>query len=384
MGEHLDGCLDADRTREMNAHLADCNACRRELEELRQTVALLRGMPAAVPPSDLLASVHRRLARQQESPLILFWRVLSLPQTRMVAAAALIVVVGAYGWRTLESPSHDALGRDGVSRRSLSAEAEGRPSMVEERLSQSSGGAGSVPTEREGAMHGVQALTAVATGRSPEGEAKGKIWGGANVGEARKNKAQTVGGLSVGDGSELAAAPGTRESEPLAAGKARAAAAAPTMATKTFAARALVARPVTKPAEDASVDRLAATKADTYARVAPTPEAAPARQDDREILLAASDAAAVRKILAQYAVRGDDKHADGASVPVKEVESRRDRSAGSGTLITGWVPAARYAQLLASLQSVGSVESLPEKRPRAEDQAIDLLFVRIRLVPPAK
>ena len=361
MGDHLDGCLNADRTRAMNAHLAGCDACRRELDELRQTVALLRGMPSVLPPSDLLSSVHRRLAPQQESPVMVFWRVLSLPQTRRVAAAALIVVVGAYGWRTLTAGhGGEEQERSGQSP-TLQKTEKGRDDLRVVRIP-------------------AGAPAAAGTVRSPEGEAKGQIWGGVAAGGGRKSKAQVVGGLSVGDESEVADVRGNRGSAPLATG---ASAPATIPAGPALARRALSVRPAAKSA-DASVDRLATAKADTYAAAAPTPEATPVRRSDREIVLAASDAAAVRRILAQYVVRGEDKQEEAASARVTDSENRGDRSAESGTPITGWVPEARYAQLLASLQSVGTVKSLPEKRSRVDSDATDLLFVKIRLVAPVK
>lgn len=45
----LDGQLSEREARLVEAHLADCSACQRELAELRQTVALLQAIPAAIP-----------------------------------------------------------------------------------------------------------------------------------------------------------------------------------------------------------------------------------------------------------------------------------------------------------------------------------------------
>ena len=101
MGDHLDGCLDAARVRDLDAHLAGCEVCRREWDDLRQTVALIRGLTPLAPPADLVASVRQRLAAPQPTRLAVFWRVLNLPQTRVALAASVVILVGVYGWRTL-------------------------------------------------------------------------------------------------------------------------------------------------------------------------------------------------------------------------------------------------------------------------------------------
>ena len=134
LGEHLDGSLDADRTREVNEHLAGCATCRRELEELRQTVALVRGLAPVAQPADLLPSVHRRLAQPRETPWMICWRVLSLPQTHVAAAAALFMMIGLYGWRTLTA-DHSRVESDLAAPRSL---ATARPAPAQDRADLSS------------------------------------------------------------------------------------------------------------------------------------------------------------------------------------------------------------------------------------------------------
>lgn len=431
MGDHLDGCLAADRTRELNEHLAGCADCHRELEELRQTVALLRDLSPVPPPADLLASVHRRLARRRVSPLVVFWRVLSQPPVRVAAAAALVVVVGAYGLRTLtgghagserdlaytrpiatlREPSPKAASEakaetknvlpDFRARRSLSGidsreKSDGHPGVVAKRLPQATGGAASVPTDSDDRLSlsaGMPAapqpvlspakeeLAAAAPVRAPEAEATGRIWGGHEANDGLKQKA--VSGLTAGDASALAEAPANRPTEAVGARETAMAAPVKMSAGKAGAAASTTARPAAELAE-APRDRLA--KADTYEVPAQAAAPVPAPGQVRELVLVSDDAAAVRKILAQYAVRGEAnaKHKEAANISARGVVTGREEPAEPVAVMTEWVPAARYAQLLASLQAVGAVKPIPETKARAKGQNADLLLVKIRLVSPAK
>lgn len=61
LGDHLEGDLELPDRREVDLHLAACPDCRRELSELRSTVALLRALPDPQPPEGLVASVMQRI-----------------------------------------------------------------------------------------------------------------------------------------------------------------------------------------------------------------------------------------------------------------------------------------------------------------------------------
>ena len=74
----LDDALDADERSAVEAHLAGCAECRREVDRLRQTVALLRGAAPARAPAGFVDRVlaaaapepwYRRLSRRLLSPL---------------------------------------------------------------------------------------------------------------------------------------------------------------------------------------------------------------------------------------------------------------------------------------------------------------------------
>ncbi len=459
MGEHLDGCLDADRTREMNEHLTGCDACRRELEELRQTVALLRDMPAVMPPADLIPSVHRRLAQQPESPVLIFWRVLSLPQTRVAAAAALLIMAGTYGWRTLTA-GHGGAESDRVTSRQMArppqesaviqvaetarenrsdevtapdakrskqdvSDRTPRPSPILERPEASmddlgvireSSARASAPTVANGPAATSLSLPPLDQKqelaekedkpfsspapadklveteppvRAEEGEARGRIWGKAGGRAGGKLASTPARAITVGGGVDADAAPGAVVPATTKAPLSKNLAAAESPSPKVDR--------ITKPSDE----RLNAGRSDTYSDSAdaPAPEAAPPARREREILLTTRDARAAGKILARYAVHGKDLKVKNDEV-AKKSRSQDGEEAQSGNRISGWVPAARYAQLIASLQSIGTIKPLPATLGWAsggsgdaseltsqvgnESAGVELIFVQITLVPPAK
>jgi len=74
LGAYHDGELQGGRLRQVEAHLAECAACRAELEGLRALTELVREIPAAAevtPPERFVAQVGLRLPRRPEQPA---WR----------------------------------------------------------------------------------------------------------------------------------------------------------------------------------------------------------------------------------------------------------------------------------------------------------------------
>jgi len=91
---HVDGMLDAASRLRLEAHLADCQACRRELDQLRRTVELLRDLPAVETPPNLANRVMATV-RERESPRHSWIRRLVLPvSATAVSLAALFVFQG--------------------------------------------------------------------------------------------------------------------------------------------------------------------------------------------------------------------------------------------------------------------------------------------------
>ena len=86
LGAYDDGELQGRRLRHVEAHLAQCETCRAELESLRALAGLLQESPAAeglAPPERFVAQVGLRLPRRPERPawqrgLEIGWRLVPL------------------------------------------------------------------------------------------------------------------------------------------------------------------------------------------------------------------------------------------------------------------------------------------------------------------
>lgn len=86
LSAYLDGELNARRREAIEAHLAGCDACRRELASLRQVSACLQAWTAPEPAPDLSARFAERLAARTKRPDA---RWLAVPWLRAAAAAGL-------------------------------------------------------------------------------------------------------------------------------------------------------------------------------------------------------------------------------------------------------------------------------------------------------
>ena len=98
----LSGYLDGDlpqREREgIAAHLRQCPRCAEEERALKETLALLRNLPAGKAPSGLLEGVRRRIG--QETEAVPLWKKLFLPahiKIPLEAAAVALIFLLAYG-----------------------------------------------------------------------------------------------------------------------------------------------------------------------------------------------------------------------------------------------------------------------------------------------
>jgi len=88
LGDHLEGDLNPEEFKRVDAHLAACSACAVELRELRETIALLRGLPDPVPPPRMAADVMQRIEDQAGSGGRVIELFREVAQPRVVAALA--------------------------------------------------------------------------------------------------------------------------------------------------------------------------------------------------------------------------------------------------------------------------------------------------------
>ncbi|MDQ7843287.1 MAG: zf-HC2 domain-containing protein [Armatimonadota bacterium] len=100
LSAYLDGELEPDAVREVEAHLTVCGACRGELGGLRQVKAMLASLPEIAPPEEVWQGLRRRMEREPPSG----WRPALREALRStvrrpalaIAAAALIILLAAF------------------------------------------------------------------------------------------------------------------------------------------------------------------------------------------------------------------------------------------------------------------------------------------------
>jgi predicted anti-sigma-YlaC factor YlaD len=64
LSEFLDGSIPESGRADINAHIQECLPCRAAKEGLEETLLLLRGLPPAEAPPELLEGVRRGIARE--------------------------------------------------------------------------------------------------------------------------------------------------------------------------------------------------------------------------------------------------------------------------------------------------------------------------------
>jgi len=97
------GALEEGESGAIAEHLQSCADCRRELEAMKRTSALLGPIQPSTPPPHLWLGIRERLRPRRRR----LWA--SLPQMRwqqaLAAAAALLIIVGGFGWMALRRPA---------------------------------------------------------------------------------------------------------------------------------------------------------------------------------------------------------------------------------------------------------------------------------------
>ena len=92
LDDYLDGALQAEERTDIEGHLADCAACRAELDELEGLVRRLGDLPEAIePPRDLWPDISSRLA----PPVVVAGRFGSSARRWMAVAASVAAALAA-------------------------------------------------------------------------------------------------------------------------------------------------------------------------------------------------------------------------------------------------------------------------------------------------
>lgn len=106
LSDYLEDSLEESVRTGMHAHLQDCLRCRAAKEGLEETLTLLRGLPPADAPPELLDGIRRGIARE-ETPAAPLWKRLFLPahvKIPLEAAAAVLLFLLVYGAQKEEAP----------------------------------------------------------------------------------------------------------------------------------------------------------------------------------------------------------------------------------------------------------------------------------------
>lgn len=107
LSSYLDGDLSVREQEEIAGHIRQCSRCAEEEKALRETLSLLRNLPAEAAPPELLKGVRLRIAEETAVPL---WKKVFLPvhiKIPLEAAAVVLVFLLVYGIQK-EMPSTKA------------------------------------------------------------------------------------------------------------------------------------------------------------------------------------------------------------------------------------------------------------------------------------
>ncbi len=99
LSAYIDGALDSAATRRLQVHLEECEECRADLEQLRSTVAALRGLPEAQVPRSFTLSPERAAVRRPAVPAarLAFGARIAVAGVAVALAAVLVVDLGDLG-----------------------------------------------------------------------------------------------------------------------------------------------------------------------------------------------------------------------------------------------------------------------------------------------
>ena len=138
LDELLDGELSDRDKQAVEQHVATCDACRAELDALRQTTDLVRSLPRAEAPAGLAQSVRASIAQQAAArSRATLWRWARVGGW-LAAAATLVVVIRYVPWETRTDRSTVAAPEPAVSGR-METEKDAGPALEKEERAATDG-----------------------------------------------------------------------------------------------------------------------------------------------------------------------------------------------------------------------------------------------------
>jgi anti-sigma factor RsiW len=211
LSAYTDGELAADETRQLEAHIATCAACRNELAALRQVRAVLRALPEprlprsfTLPPSGPLPVPAAALARRQQAERHRSPMLARATQWAggVAAAAGLALVLGSalvgLGGHSAASSSEGGTASSGSYSPYIPPTATSRNAGAAVAPRNTSSAAQSAPAS----TRGPEASTATAT-PAPSAQAEHSMFEGGSSGGDAPIAPLTGAGLLVGGGALL-------------------------------------------------------------------------------------------------------------------------------------------------------------------------------------
>lgn len=132
MFDYIDGALSDVDAAALEAHLAECEPCRRELDERREMLALVKSSSAAV-PSSLYGRVMAEVEKTPQDKKVLLPRMRMKPWMGSLAAVAAAVMILVVGRGFLSQGARDEmLGSDPSGARIF--DAAGAPADADDRI----------------------------------------------------------------------------------------------------------------------------------------------------------------------------------------------------------------------------------------------------------
>ncbi len=172
LSAYIDGELDAPAAGRLEGHLAECERCRVEMEQLRATVAGLRELPGVEPPRSFTLSPERVAAprpRLPATPPLAFGARIAAAGLAAALAAVLVVDLGDIGG---DGVSDEAATQQMLSERQADGGEKAEPAPGVPFADEAEAGVGGAADLDETAMRGAgeAAETPAAGGVEPSAE----------------------------------------------------------------------------------------------------------------------------------------------------------------------------------------------------------------------